>query len=282
VTRPDTGFVTRDALYVYGIVRAGFDAARAPAGLDETTVVTRRGGGVAALVSRLGSGYAPADIEQQSGDVSWLSPRAMAHDRVLTWAQEHGGVIPLPMFSMWGNDAALEASLAAQSGRLQEVFERVANADEYGLRVYRRDDEALMKAVEQLEPEFAKMRREAEATSPGRRYLLERKVAELSTDATRRASKKMAHDFLQELQRLAREALARPLTPDASVATDATLVLNAAFLVERAALDAFRAAIAAVVQHHQPLGLTFDFTGPWPPYHFVADSGGSALNAGST
>jgi hypothetical protein len=267
-------------MYVYGIVRDGFDVSRAPAGLDETPVVVRNGGGVAALVSRLGEGYAPAEIERNSGDVSWLSPRAMAHDRVLTWAQERGGVIPLPMFSMWGGDDALQTSLVEQAARLERVFERVAHADEYGLRVYRRDDEAMMKAVEELEPEFATMRREAEATSPGRRYLLERKVAELAKDATRRVGKQMAKEIYQTLAGLARESLARPLTPDASGATDATLLLNGAFLVERDRLEPFRVAVAAQVHHYQPLGLTFDFTGPWPPYHFVAETGGTALRAG--
>src|SRR5206468_9968935 len=67
-------------------------------------------------------------VEEHSADVSWLSPRAMSLDRVLTWAQEHGGVIPLPMFSLWASDASLAKSLSTQAKELQRVFERVKGA----------------------------------------------------------------------------------------------------------------------------------------------------------
>ena len=101
--------------YVYGIVRSGFDAAHSPAGIDGTVVELSRSGKLGALVSRLdAASYGPAVIEKNSGDVSWLSPRAMSHDRVLTWAQEHGGVLPMPMFSLWASDDALRHMLDAQ------------------------------------------------------------------------------------------------------------------------------------------------------------------------
>ena len=47
-------------------------------------------------------------------------------------------------------------------------------------------------------------------------------------------------------------------------------MLNAAFLVERAAFDAFRAELTRHLRAAEAHGLAFDFTGPWPPYNFVA------------
>src|SRR5688572_26409310 len=96
---------TTDVWYVYGFVRPGFDASKAPAGLDDVPVTVTQTDKAAALVSRLPtSGYAAEAVERNTADVSWLSPRAVAHDRVLTWAQEHGGVLPLPMFSLWRSE----------------------------------------------------------------------------------------------------------------------------------------------------------------------------------
>jgi hypothetical protein len=271
--------MTSNALYVYGIVRAGFDDRAAPPGLDEAPVRVQPRGNLAALVSRVGGGYGAADIERNSGEVAWLSPRAMAHDRVLTWAQEHGGVIPLPMFSMWTSDASLERSLSDQAAKLERVFARVAGADEFGLRVYRRDDAAMLSAAEKDDPDLSRMRREADAASPGHRYLLERKIAAAASAAIQRISKATAAGIFETLGAVAREALARPLTPEAAGAAEATLLLNGAFLVERSRLDEFREAVGAEVRRFQPQGLTFDFTGPWPPYNFVAANGGSALRA---
>ena len=74
-------------------------------------------------------------------------------------------------------------------------------------------------------------------------------------------------DF-DELAALSRDAVARPLVADPNT-PDVTLVLNGAFLVERSRLPQFRSAVAERVRAYQPRGLTFDFTGPWPPYNFT-------------
>ena len=278
--------MTSDAglLYVYGIVREGFDAKRAPAGLDDSAVVVAKGAGarIGALVSRLPERvYGPDTIEENSGEVSWLSPRAMAHDLVLTWAQEHGGVIPLPMFSMWGSEQALHRSLADRASALTRVFERVSGADEFGLRVHRRDA-VMLESIDDLDPEIAQLRRQAQAASPGQRYLIERKIADQGKEAVRSASHRMAKRIFEELKAIARDGLARPLVPEAGRAPDATLVMNGAFLVDRKRLDEFRAAVGAHVRDYQPRGLSFDFTGPWPPYNFVAEDGGAALRTGDS
>jgi hypothetical protein len=255
-------------LYVYGIVRSGFDAARAPAGIDDTTVELSRSGKLGALMSRLdAAGYGASTIERNSGDVAWLSPRAMAHDRVLTWAQEHGGVLPLPMFSLWANDDALRRMLDGQQADLERVFARVQDADEFGIRVHRRD-EVLAQSLDDLDEETRQLQREAAAASPGQRYLLERKLADQMKLAVRSAGKRMAKQLFDELSALSRDAVARPLVGDPG-SPDVTLVLNGAFLVDRARLETFRSAVGEKVRDYQPRGLTFDFTGPWPPYNFT-------------
>ena len=257
-------------LYVYGVVRNDFDAARAPAGLDDLPAEVVRGESYAALVSRLPTArYAPEEIERRSGEMDWVSPRAMAHDRVLTWAQEHGGIIPMPMFSLWGDAGALIASLAQRDEELRRSFARVDNADEFGLRLHRRDQEMLAK-IDELDPRIASLRAEASAASPGQRYLLERKIAEQAKLSLRAASQRIAKEVFAALQPLAREAVTRPLTASSAVPAEGTLVLNAAFLVDRARFDAFRAELTRQLRDLEPRGLAFDFTGPWPPYHFVS------------
>src|SRR5712671_4502407 len=96
--------------YVYGIVPATFSPASLPSGLDDVPVLIERTDGVGALVSVLdGEAYAPAELETNSGDVEWLSPRAIAHDRVLTWASDHSAVVPLPMFSVFSGSGAVHS-----------------------------------------------------------------------------------------------------------------------------------------------------------------------------
>lgn len=254
--------------YVYGIVRSGFDAARAPAGMDDTIVELAKGGKFGALVSRLdGTAYGSAAVERNSGEVSWLSPRAMAHDRVLTWAQEHGGVLPMPMFSLWATDDALRRMLEEKQSEFERVFGRVEGADEFGIRVHRRDD-VLSQSLDDLDPDVRKLKADAAAASPGQRYLMERKLDDHLKLAVRSAGKRMAKQIFDELAALSRDAVARPLVADPNT-PDVTLVLNGAFLVDRGKLQQFRTAVGERVRSYQPRGLTFDFTGPWPPYNFT-------------
>jgi hypothetical protein len=259
-------------LYAYGFVRGDFDVTRAPSGLDDAKVeLAPAKGDVRALVSRLpGAQYAADILERNSGEVAWLSPRAMAHDRVLTWAQEHGGVIPLPMFTLWGGDAALARAIGKRGPELKRVFKRVLGADEYGVRVHRRDAD-MLKTIDDIDPDLARLRAEANAASPGQRYLLERKMADQSKQAVRSASLRLARQVFDALKPLARQSIELPLVPEqGGRAPEATLVLNGAFLVDRDRLDAFREALGSHVRTYQPRGLTFDFSGPWPPYNFVA------------
>lgn len=255
-------------VYAYGLVRAGFDASRAPAGIDDAQVRVFPAGRHAALGSVLPTtGYAADVVERNSGDVQWLSPRAMAHDHVLTWAQEHGGVVPMPMFSLWASERALTESLQARDAELAKIFARVEGADEFGLRLHRRDADMVAR-VHEIDPELADLKRAAEQAPPGQRYLLQRKLDDQAKAAARAASQRLAREVFETLKGISRDALSRPLTPSQTPAAEATMVLNGAFLVEHARVDEFRAAVAKLVRDLEPRGLAFDFTGPWPPYNF--------------
>jgi hypothetical protein len=265
-------------VYVYGIVGEGFEAARAPGGVDDAPVRVTSGSRIGAVISALPrSAYGADAIEKNSAEVSWLSPRAMAHDRVLTWAHGHAGVVPLPMFSMWESEQTLARWLDERSDELRALVERVSGADEFGLRVHRRDA-AMMESIDDLDDDMARLKKEAQAASPGQRYLLERKLAERGKDAIRAASRSIARDAYEQLRARSRDAVSLPLTPDVDVgggrAMEGTLVLNAAFLVERAHNEVFRSTVAAIMREHERRGLAFDFTGPWPPYNFVGDARG--------
>src|SRR5439155_10618478 len=197
--------------YLYGIIPAQTPPIGAPPGLDDAKVVVRRVGDAAALASELDSDeYAPASIETRSGDVDWLAPRAVAHDRVLTWASDAGPVIPMPMFtSMFRSAAAVDEMLRSQGESLRSALAHVGRGREYALRVYRVDAE-LKAALPSLDPEIASLSASAQAASPGQRYLLERKLEERIKDELRATSQRIAGEIRDQLSRLAIETVLSP------------------------------------------------------------------------
>ncbi|MDB4878171.1 MAG: Gas vesicle synthesis GvpLGvpF [Gemmatimonadetes bacterium] len=262
--------------YVYGIVPADLPLAGVPNGLDDAGVALEPCDGVAALVSVLdGAQYAPAVMEANSGDVDWLSPRAVTHDLVLTWAsdQTKGAVVPLPMFSLFSGRDALQAMLRDRSEQLGSALASVAEGREYALRVYRVEAE-LLGAVTSLSARLDEMAKSAAAASPGQRYLLERKLeAEKKTEA-RAVSQRIVDEIVTTLAPHALRHVRSPIprVSDADASITGTMVLNAAFLVAPTAMDDFQKTLTSLLAAHGAHGFRFDFTGPWPPYHFVSEA----------
>lgn len=263
-----TPLIMARLFYVYGIVPAGAATSGAPLGIDDTTVAAVAEGKVAALASELtGDEYEPDTIAAMSRDMEWVAARATAHDLVLTWASDRGPVIPLPMFSStFGSADAVRTMLRDRAGELRAVLDRVARGREYALRVYRVDAE-LRAALPALSQEVAALKSAADAASPGQRYLLERKLDERMKEELRVTSQRIAGEIRESL---AAEAVESATSPIPRVATDApgTMILNAAFLVAPDRMRAFQERLTSIVERRQPAGFRFDFTGPWPPYHF--------------
>ena len=265
---------TNSLWYVYGIVPGDTSMTSIPGGIDDAGVSIERAADIAALVSVLdGAVYSPSAIERASGDVEWLSPRAVAHDRVLTWASDHGAVIPLPMFSLFSGESAVQRMLSDRGPQLSRTLSRVANGREYALRVYRIDAE-LAPAVVGLSPRLSELARTAGAASIGQRYLLERKLETEKKAEMRVVTKQIVEEIVDALSRsaLSVHRSAIPKTPAAD-GSRGTMVLNAAYLIAPAALEAFQRTLTALVERHGAHGFRFDFTGPWPPYHFVEHAG---------
>lgn len=274
--------------YVYGIVPAqAAVGSSAPAGLDDASVAFELHDDVAALVSVLqGPEYEPARLEAHSGDLEWLSPRAVAHDRVLTWASDRGAVVPLPMFSLFSGRDAVRAMLRERHEQVAGVLERVGSAREYALRVYRLDAE-LLNVVAELSPRLQELAATARSATPGQRYLLERKLEQDKKSELRGVTQQLIDEIVDALAPHARpNGVVRSAIPRANAgaavnAADAggdrgTMVLNAAFLIDPRHFADFQRTLANLIDRHTRHGLRFDFTGPWPPYHFVSETADDA------
>jgi hypothetical protein len=257
--------------YVYGIVPSGSLPASLPEGLDDAPVVLEPHDGVAALVSVLaGADYEPTTLESNSGEVEWLSPRAVAHDRVLTWASDRAAVVPLPMFSLFSGREAVGTMLRDRESQLEKTLKHIGEAREYALRVYRVDPE-LLAVIPSLSPRLAEMAKSASAASPGQRYLLERKLEGEKKSELRGVTQRIVDEIIGALTSSARDVTRSPIPRTDSDASRGTMVLNAAFLVAPVQLAEFQRTLTTLAERFggEGAGFRFDFTGPWPAYHFV-------------
>jgi hypothetical protein len=264
----NTQTVTR-LFYVYGVVPANAATSGVPAGVDDAPVSITTEGDLGAVVSELtGEAYEPANIAASSGNVDWVAPRATAHDLVLTWTSDRGPVVPFPMFTAtFASLDSVRAMLRDRAQELRDVLARVSRGREYALRVYRVDSE-LKSSLHELSDEIGKLKAAAEAATPGQRYLLERKLEERSKEEMRAASQRVAGEIRDALAQVALDAATSPI-PRMTTDAPGTMILNAAFLIAPDGLRKFQERLTEIVNRRQPSGFRFDFTGPWPAYHFA-------------
>lgn len=258
-------------LYAYAVTSAALDTASAPPGLDDTAASLVVEGDLAAVISSLDAhAYAAERVEQATEDVGWLAPRAAAHDAVVTWAADRGPTVPLPIFTLFHDAARVRQMLRERAGELRATLARVGAAQEFGLRIFRLDD-VLARHVSSLSPRVDALERQSRDAAPGQRYLLERKLETERRNEARRIAGEVAHESFDALAPLAIEAVREPLPAKRADDAAGVAVLNAFFLIERGALVPFQQALTTIVRAHEARGFRFDFTGPWPAYHFVRE-----------
>jgi hypothetical protein len=256
--------------YVYAIVPPATPVDVGPAGIDDHRIELVVANDVAALVSRVDASTYGERLDDRIADVAWIAPRATAHDAVLTWASDIGPVVPLPILSLFRSADAVRSMLTQRRDELRALLARVGRGREYGIRIFRLDDE-LRRFLSSFSTPVAALEAEvAAAVSPGQGYLLARKLDQARKDEMRRVAADVATAAYNDLSARSLAAMQEALpTPNADQVGAA--VLNASFLVAHDRLDDFRAAVTEFVRAHDHRGFRVEFTGPWPPYHFTRD-----------
>ena len=259
--------------YLYGIVPA--DAPEPPAdltGIDGGAVRVVRGERVGALVSDVAEdAYADEVIDARLPDLAWVGERGLAHERVLDWYAERGPVIPLSLFSLHRDEALVRERIETDAERYEGALERLRGRREWGVKLWR-DDERLTAHLGQLSAAIAALTGELENAAPGRRFLLEKKRDTLQVDEMKRVSAKVSHEVYAQLSGQAERSVTVPI-PTNTPQSAKTLVLYGAFLVPEERYADFQRRLSELAGTFQPTGFEFEFTGPWPPYHFADPDG---------
>jgi hypothetical protein len=206
--------------------------------------------------------YGEAAISRGLANLDWVSRAAMAHEAVVEAFIGETAVLPMKLFTIFMSDERALAHVRADRQRVAAMVKRVANHQEWGVRVIL----DRTRAAAQQRPKAAGRSR---AESSGIAYLAHKKAqrdaaAELATNA--RQTVAALFDRLSSRARDARRRTASELPMQGG-----PLLLDAAFLVARARAAAFQTLTAREAKSLERQGYGLTVTGPWPPYTFVQD-----------
>ncbi|HEY7125739.1 MAG TPA: GvpL/GvpF family gas vesicle protein [Ktedonobacterales bacterium] len=205
-------------------------------------------------------------------DLSWLEAMVRGHNRIIEGIHQNRPVLPARFGAVYPSREALQTALAERHDQLLALLQQLEGCDEWGVRLYA-DHRALQQlAIEH--PSLRSLKSEVARATPGRAYLLKRKLADELVSIIEQALDDLAQ---ASYARLKREAVAGQFNVRASVSTESggeREVFHALLLVRRDHQATFLEKVQRLAEEHAEMHC--EYSGPWPPYSFARIAGEEA------
>ncbi len=241
------------ALYLYGLSQpegmSGKDEEIRATGIDgEDSVKAMEVGGLLAWISEVDSKKFAVDLPSMMDDMEWLSEASVRHQRVVSAIAERVKLLPARFGTVFLGSKSLEADIRSRKKQLDAAFKRIADADEWGIKVFVNTEgpPAMQKATS------------------GKNYLqLKAKAIEAQTRPVADAEIEKLESALQKIAR------ASASTGKVSGGLK-NLQWQATFLVPRERRKQWDETLKKFAERWDA-SRRIECTGPWPPYSFVGD-----------
>lgn len=258
------------AVYVYAVCRA--DEQPSLAGLTGVTgdepVRSFPVGPLRAIVQTVRAADFTDEVWQERlTDASELERYARAHHEVVSAVAARFPTVPLPLATLYNDEARARIALANESARFRTALARIAHHAEWGVKVY---TPAAGRPVQGAEAERAGAPGDRGRPPPGagRAYLERKRDLQAQRERRQADTLRVADAVDADVSRIA--AASRRLRPHGNgAAGDHRIqVLNATYLVAE-----HRAAELALlaVGLRERTGAEIEVSGPWVPYSFVGE-----------
>jgi hypothetical protein len=250
-----------EALYVYGVVPgdtspdlfAGVD------GMDDSPVRLVGADGVAAIASSVPLAEFDTDaLERNLKDGEWLEQKVRAHNRVLAAAVGKATVLPLRFGTIYRGEDHVRTMLGERPD-LEQQLARLEGLLEFGVKA------VLDTGV--LRTRLAESRGGEAGEGSGRAYMLRKQLERELDEEVRRFAARCAEASHDLLSASAVEARANPA--QAPEVAGGEMLLNGAYLVASGRQDQLLRAADELKARFGDEGVTYELTGPWPPYNFA-------------
>lgn len=203
--------------------------------------------------------YGGGEIESHLSDLSWVSDRAMAHERVVEHFGTRGPVLPMKLFTLFTGDERALSHLRERLPGIEQAFARTAGRAEWGVRILFQEERARREAAEAATRDAG--------DGSGRGFLLRKKAAQESArNLSGRVRGEVDRAFADLAERAAEVRRREPETEGA-----AARLLDAAFLVPHGDAGEFERAVQGWADRLAGQACEVTLTGPWPPYNFIEE-----------
>jgi gas vesicle protein GvpL/GvpF len=212
-------------------------------------------------------GYSERQINRKLSDLDWVSRAAIAHESVVEAFVGNKALLPMKLLTIFNSDSRAVDEVLGDRRRVDALLKRVAGRLELGVRITSGTPTA--PGPKRTARNRSRAGAKASARGAGTRYLSLKKSQREGETARARHGSRTLRDVYERLS--SQSTLARRRSTSELPLRNGPLLLDAAFLVPKARLRAFRSSAGREAARLGRLGYRLILTGPWPPYTFVKD-----------
>ena len=184
----------------------------------------------------------------------------LAHEFVNETVMREHTVIPMSFGTVFRSEDDVTELLRSTYQAFSDVLEKMQDKIEFGLKVLW-DREKVIANIERENDEIRRLRDEISRHTASSTYFARMQLGRLIDSALEEIGQRYVNDIHDQIKRVAVASRSNKPIGD-------RMILNAAFLVDRAQEQAFDERVKETSRRYEDL-LTFKYSGPWPPYNFV-------------
>ncbi len=209
--------------------------------------------------------FTGASGDDNMRNIEWVSPRAVAHEKVVRHVMKMSPVYPIRFATIFSSMESLEKQLEPYFSNISIFLHETNGKGEYSLKGFL----IRKKMIDFLSKKFFAFEIKAlDEMLPGKRYFEKQKLIRRIESGVDTLAKEALENFLNSLiSRFKKYKKRKPLSGDLC-GDGSEMVFNLAFLIKDTEQEIFRNQIAQSKADLEDKGLVIRLTGPWPPYSF--------------
>lgn len=256
-------------IYVYCVTDRAPDLKRS-SGKGEKGLYAIGHGGLFAVVNGVSAEeFGETRIDERLTDAEWLQSKILDHEATVESIMVDGAVLPFKFATVFESEENVKKMLDENNITFSFIIEGFRGKEEWGVKIYV-DSERLQESLIYGREEIGALDRDIAGTTPGRAYMLKKKRANLITVLAGRVIDEYGDHCLASLSEGSVLARINGIIGQDITARKEEMILNAAFLVQRDGVGAFKGRLDELRAKYGDAGFSFDLTGPWPPYNFCS------------
>jgi len=210
--------------------------------------------------------YCGASAESRLSDLNWVAPRAVKHQNVIERVMTRTSVLPARFGTLFSTRDSLSLLVEMNREKIRGFFEWVRARKEWAVKVRLSRSELRERLMAQ---ELLAQSEALDGLSKGMRYFRERQIrASIDTQIAAKL-KTILTNSGREFSDIAVASRRRDVVLRTETDGAWETIANWAFLIDSSREQEFEDRVEAANMRAEGLCVSYQMTGPWPPYSFT-------------